>query len=210
MNNNLSIIKLYESLIFLGIPEEVRLQVWYKLLDIENIVNITIDKVYQNMKIPERLYPLLNKLKEGEKENKKKQLYHILKLDLETKFPFIDKDINLFFSNDVEKQLSVSYEHYDNVKNIAKAYFNWTQLQIITNPLYLKEKIGSDYVYFSGILKLIHYLNLYLKDDYKTFWTLCGLSQVLDIFYQSNPLFMNQLTFVSSSMAILEVTLSII
>ncbi len=210
MSDNLSKIKLYESLIFLGIPEEVRLEIWYKLLDIDNIVNITIDKVYETMKIPERFYPLLNKLKEGEKENKKKQLYHILKLDLETKFPFIDKDINLFFSNDVEKEISFSYELYDNVKTIAKAYFNWTQLQIINNPLLIKEKIGSEYVYFSGILKLIQNLNLYLKDDYRTFWIVCGLSQVLDIFYQSNPLFMNQLTFVSSCMAILEVRLSII
>ena len=185
---------------FLGVPKNLRLLVWETLLKTDNLCDLTI----KNLQDRENSINF-NQLT-GKKEVYEYFLSHVKnKSKFNINFAAIDNDMNYLdrtdYSSDgnnhnfggssdfVNKKNLVLV----NIKNICKAYFLWTDLNIISG---LKdEQNKKKYIYFFGILKIIKTLLSVFEEENHVFWILIGLSQVIELFYQTNPLVSNQLNY---------------
>ena len=190
-----------KALIFLGIPSDSRLTAWEKILDVENLVNITLDKLIMIVQQSNENLTFLKNLDNKTTEGKKKELYKFLFFNTKTKYSVVDYDINnLKFASEAKRNQS-----FQSVRNISKCYLIWTELNIMTDIFSLSENKGQKFVYFFGLLQIIHRFIPVFKDDYKIFWIICSFSQYFEMFYQNNPLFENQSSFMNIYTLIIKV-----
>ena len=204
-NNNVYWYNRIRNLIYIGIPNKNRIEVYYSLMEINNLTDITYKKISDNE-------IAMNLFRQNTNLNKDKLLYMYFEKQANElsnfyiNFSLIDNDIDrlVLLSDDF------NYEEENRLKNkiktIAKAYFMWTELNIFTNIFEESSSYKKKYVYFFGILhiiqKLLSVFDLQLNNennadnnDYFIFWILIGLSQNLEIFYQINPLFNNKISY---------------
>lgn len=194
------------KLIEMGVPENLRLVAWDCLLNTEYLILITIERLQKEKDCGFAALGLSSKQEVFEfflrnvVENKKFNI----------NFSFIDNDMNyLSRSGNNNNNFSLNEEsgnfdfekinernvYLKKIKYICKAYFLWTDLNISTAISENKDKKPRKYIYFFGMLELVKTLLSIFKQDYVVFWILIGLSQVIELFYQSNPLLSNQLNY---------------
>ena len=188
------------SLIYIGIPNEGRLIIWEKIMDIENLVNITIGKLKLEAKIDSDFNPVyFEDLSKMSLEKKKIAIFEFYLNQLGDKFSshfsLIDNDLNFLKIFTEYKDSSEERRILRTLKDVAKSFFIWSKLGIVTDNITLFASDKKQYVYFLGLLQLIQRLDSVFIDDYKTFWLICGLSQYIEMFYQINPLYQNQMSF---------------
>jgi len=190
----------------IGVPKDVRLEVWDSLLNLEKLCFITIEELRKRENDKSIL---------GLTDKKEVFEYFLEKVidnkDFNINFSFIDNDINYLFRDDFSNTsldqtsnqntvLNMEIINKRNlilkrVKNITKSYFLWTNLNINISDENTKDKKSKKYIYFFGMLKLIKTLLTVFKSDYIVFWMIIGFSQVIELFYQSNPLISNQINY---------------
>ena len=190
----------FRSLIYIGIPDEGRYTVWEKILDIQLIVNKTIEKLKLGAKVDGGGYnqKYFEELSKKSFEKKKMVLYDYyqkhIRVNYYSQFSLIDHDLNFLKLKFIDyRDIFEKIKIIDSLKNIAKSYFIWSKLEIFTNNISTSD--NKKFVYFFGLLQLIHRLDSVFRDDYKTFWLICGLSQHIEIFFQINPLYKNKFGF---------------
>jgi len=204
------------KLIQMGVPENLRLIAWDCLLHTEYLCLHTIEKLQQQKSWGSATLGL---------SSKQEVFEFFLKNVVENKkfninFSFIDNDMNYLSRNEnsyaFNGNSANSYSHtlineengnFDfekineknlilkRIKNICKSYFLWTDLNIHSDIAENKDKKPRKYIYFFGMLELVKTLLSVFTQDYVVFWLLIGLSQVIELFYQSNPLLSNQLNY---------------
>ena len=188
------------TLIYRGIPKEGRLTVWEKIMDIQNLVNITIERLKKEAN-PENEYnkEFFDEMSNMSFEKQKIALYVFYNNQIENNFTshfsLIDNDLNFLKIFTEFKNSSEERKILKTLKDVAKAFFIWSKLGIVTDNITLFSSEKKKFVYFLGLLQLIQRLDSVFVDDYKTFWIICGLSQYIEMFYQINPLYQNQMSF---------------
>lgn len=171
-----------KSLFYKGIPNDYRIKIWNHILDIEGLALLTNQKV-EIIKDSTQIKESFNELF-AYFVNKSNSTFNI-------NFSLIDSDLSLLHTIGKDENL-INIEEISNrqkIRQIAKAYFSWTELGIYTDKYTSRE--GKKYVYFTGILKIIQKLLSIYKSEYEIFWIIIGFSQNIDAFYQENPLFSN-------------------
>ena len=167
------------SLIYLGIPSiEYRKKVYTQLLEINKLYQQTRKILYEKTQTD---------------YNNKQQVFaffadQLFENNKETNliFSLIDNDSNFICSIE-----NTTLEDINIIKKIAKSFFIWADLRI---GLVKKE---DKYVYFIGLLSIIHRLRQYFQEDYLVFWILIGLSQYMTHFHQQNPLFTDEMNYIN-------------
>lgn len=193
----------FRSLCYLGIPLNKRQFVWDKLLDINNLINKTFEVLKDKKECLEGMENRIKNITEIDEDkfnSKKVEFYDIFEskvnkhTNYDINFSLIDKDIsNLLKIGDSKEENISDMQFRNNIKLIAKSYFLWTDLNIVTESQ--EKNIEKKYVYFYGILQIIQRLYSINKSKAITFWTLCGLSQFLEMFYQENSLLSNEMAY---------------
>ena len=167
------------SLIYIGIPSvEYRKIIYSTLLEINKLYQKTREVLFEKTKndfnnLQQVFSFFANQLFENNKE-------------INLIFSLIDNDSNFICS--IENN---SLEYINSIKKIAKSFFIWADLRIGL----IKKK--DKYVYFIGLLNLIHKLYQYFHEDYFVFWILIGLSQNMAHFHQQNPLFTDEMNYIN-------------
>jgi len=195
------------SYVEMGIPEDLRIFVWDTLLNIKTLKSMTIDALKKLNNNSPDVIGLESKQDVFEYFLNNVQQYN----DFNINFSFIDNDMNYLYKSDLsEYNLEITSNTFNDnkfekineknanmkrIRNICKAYFLWTNLNIYTSVLENNDKKPKKYIYFFGMLKLIKTFISIFKEDHIVFWILIGLSQVVELFYQSNPLLSNQLNY---------------
>ena len=161
------------NLIFLGIQNEEKRQIFYKIF-------LDIDELSQ--KTRRTVGNVLN-----DEDN---ELLKFFSKDLEKKsniiFSLIDNDCSYLLTLP-----NCNFDKINSVKKIAKSFFVWAELRIG-----LKDEKDS-YVYFLGILYIIYKLYDYFLNESLTFLIILGLSQKVCHFKQQNPLFFNKINYIN-------------
>ena len=169
--------KALRDLIYLGIPQNYRMSFYKSFLETKKLYSTTRDEIFNKTKID------LN--------NERKCFSYFADKILEEEnrtnliFSLIDND-STFLSSLANTKL----EDIKKIKKIAKAFFIWAELKI---GLEKNEK----YVYFIGLLSIIQKLVQIFDDEYSVFWLLIGISQFIDHFHQSNPLFSEEMNYIN-------------
>jgi len=186
---------LFQELKFLyysGIPPTKRNLAWEKILNIEKLVDITQERLLKENGIA---FDTFEVKKENYTDHMKKEIYlyfaNLVNSHSQFNINFSLIDIDLNFLSPISDSLNLNQ-----IKFITKAYFLWSELNITTDK-FVK---GSDsenkrFVYFFGLLKIIQRLYSVFKDESQTFWIVIGLSQIIELFYQSDPLFSSELSY---------------
>jgi hypothetical protein len=184
---------LYEQLRFLtytGLPPEGRSQLWETILDIDNLVKLTDEKLHDEIIKNERGIDLKTDFYNYYKSKATESSYY------STIFSIIDNDLNYL------TQISENFDAKV-IKSIAKSYLLWGDLNILL-PKFIKEEDDQKnkkilphkkFVYFFGLLKIIQKLFSVFKSESQIFWIVIGLSQILEMFNQTNPLFSEDISF---------------
>lgn len=186
------------SLAYLGFPHSYRLPIWEKILGVDQIIEITLDKIKEPF--PE----VYNELSESGYEDKKKGLFDSfikqIKIQFKPQFSLIDNDMNFLNLENIHyptNDLSYGNNLKSSIRSIAKAFFIWSSFNIHINsdP---KDSENKKFVYFFGLLHIILKFSTVFKEDHQTFWIIVGLSQHLQNFYEANPLYNNQSSNISN------------
>ena len=193
-----------KALIFLGLPHEVRLSTWDRILDIDNLVTITYEKLFKTVEQPNAMFSFIKNLNDKNLETKKKELYKFFFYNTKTKFSFVDSDLNILRIHGMERSELDINKIFQSVKNIAKSYLNWTELNLMPKNFQFKEFKDQKFIYFFGLLNIIYRLVVIFNDDCKIFWIICSFSQYFEMFYQSHPFFEN-LSFLNYCITIIKV-----
>jgi hypothetical protein len=167
-------------------------------MDIDQIINITIERLKTKTESNEtKLYfdEVLKKPLEKRKIEIFEYIQEQLKEKFSSQFSLIDNDLNFLKIFTEYKNYSEEFKIFNTLKTIAKCFFIWSDLNIYTDNITLFDSDKKKFVYFLGLLQIIQRLDSVFQDDYKTFWLICGLSQYIEMFYQINPLFQNQMSF---------------
>jgi hypothetical protein len=185
---------------YLGIPHEKRLQTWEKMLNIDHLVELTKNRLAEGNEM----------FKEYSMQNIYLHYHDIVQRNsvFNITFSLIDNDMNLMTNiTDFENPLQ-EMKNLKAIKTIAKAYFLWSELDITTDS-FLKGE-GKKFVYFNGILRIIQRLLSVFQDESTVFWLVIGLSQVIELFYQTNPLYTSELSYTKIYVLITKVYLIVI
>ena len=194
-----------KSLIFLGLPNHVRIVTWQKILYSENLVNVTLEKLINKIEEPNEYYLFLKKLLNSPIDVKKKELYDLLNIKSKTKFLDVDLDLNYFkFYGGKKKDINFN-ELIQSVKKIAKSYLLWTELDIKSEKNRFNGETNKKFIYFIGLLQIIYSLNSVFKDDHEIFWIISSFSQYFEWFYHCNPLFENLSSYSNKYISIFKV-----
>jgi hypothetical protein len=174
-------------LFYLGVPHEKRLNIWEKLLNTQVLAEITQKMLYERKNVAiDGGYSLNRDIYNYFRDLVKENVYHAT-------FSLIDSDMNLMTNiTDFESPLH-EMKNLTSIKHIAKAFFLWSDLDITTDTFIQGE--NKKFVYFNGILRIIQRLFSVFQDESTTFWLLVGLSQVVELFYQTNPLYSTTLSY---------------
>jgi len=199
----------FTNLIYLGIPSNGRNTLWEKLLEIENLVEITKDRIKNNKLqiievefIPQDNESPLDTNKRSIFEylvNKSCYIYNI-------NFSLIDNDLSELNVQEYETQLG-EFTNIKIIRKIAKAFYLWAEYDIMTDKFTINNDSDKKFVYFYGLLPLIQKIIPITKEPFEAFWILVGLSQIYEVFYQSNPLFSNQNNFTKYTILVLKLIL---
>ena len=151
------------NLFYFGLPNiEIRKIIWNKILSIDKLYEMTILKIlkYKNL------------------INNKGDLYNFFN-NISNNYNNKNNNISLidtFIDNDI---IYLKSENIKIIKNITKNFFNWSSLKI---NLY---NDNINYIYFTGILSLVHRLFNIINSPSETFFIIIGLSQIVKIFNQN-------------------------
>ena len=195
------------DLMYMGLPNDIsRKIIWDKLLNINNLVNKTANKLIH--------FKIYDYTQDGEinssnnfkiEYNKEKGEIYTLLNDI-TKNNFLDEYFSIMdtiIDLDIMNLKEISNNDYNNfeiIKQITKTFYQWTLLNIgstseanaINKASEIKDmneinyfsfnNQSNIYCYYSGILYLSDKLFNYFKSPSETFWYLIGLSQVIPMF----------------------------
>lgn len=208
----------------IGIPENMRLFVWDTILGTEKICFKTIEALKENQLNPPIVMTLNDKkgvyqfFEKNVLDNKK---FNINFSYIDNDLNYLDRDLfSKHYSdyadyteatpgmmnpsgldsrnnnnNVLMQKISERNNNLKKIRNICKAYFLWTDLNLKLTVSENLDKMPRKYIYFFGMLEIIKTLLSVFKEEYIVFWLLIGLSQNIELFYQSNPLLSNQLNY---------------
>ena len=197
------------NLIYLGIPSPGRKILWEQLLEIDKLVEITKEKI-KNNKLQINEIEFVPRDGESTMETSKRVIFEYLVNKscyiYNINFSLIDNDIGELNVQEYETQ-SGEFKTIKTIRKIAKAFYLWAEYDIMIDKFTINNDTDKKFVYFYGLLPLIQKIIPITNEPYEAFWILIGISQIYELFYQSNPLFSNQNNFTKLLILVLKLIL---